>query len=53
VESQLNLLDGAGQYNDALIELAYVFAQLSVIPLEASRAALQLLDNASGNLEEV
>ena len=49
----LNLLDGAGQYNDALIELAYVFAQLSVIPLEASRAALQLLDNASGNLEEV
>ncbi|MDN7180490.1 GAF domain-containing protein [Caballeronia sp. SEWSISQ10-4 2] len=49
----LNLLDRAGQYNDALIELAYVFAQLSVIPLEASRTALQLLDNGSGKLEEV
>jgi len=49
----LNLLDGPGQYNDALIELAYVFAQLSVIPLEASRAALPLLDHDSGNLEAV
>lgn len=49
----LNLLDGAGQYNDALIELAYVFAQLSVIPLKASPSALQRLDNDSGNLEQV
>jgi hypothetical protein len=36
-----------------LIELAYVFAQLSVIPLESSRAALQLLDSDGCNLEEV
>jgi GAF domain-containing protein len=53
VIGSLNLLDSAGHYNEARIELAYVFAQLAVTPLEASREALQLDGADSGDLEHV
>jgi GAF domain-containing protein len=53
VMGSLNLLDGAGHYDEARIELAYIFAQLAVIPLEASREALQLDGTNSGDLEHV
>jgi transcriptional regulator with GAF, ATPase, and Fis domain len=53
VIGSLNLLDGAGHYNEARIEPAYVFAQLAVTPLEACREALQLGGADSGDLEHV
>jgi len=53
VIGSLNLLDSAGHYNDARIELAYVFAQLSITPLEACRDTLGLDGNNTGNLEHV
>ncbi|SOE95477.1 hypothetical protein SAMN05414139_08356 [Burkholderia sp. D7] len=53
VIGSLNLLDGAGHYDEARIELAYVFAQLAVTPLEVCREALQLDGADSGDLEYV
>lgn len=53
VVGSLNLLSGAGHYNEARIELAYVFAQLAVSPLEACRDALQLDSTDTRGLESV
>ena len=53
VIGSLNLLDSAGHYNEARIELAYMFAQLSITPLEACRDELGLDGNDNGNLEHV